>query len=319
MKRLKVVILDNRYDDYQEEREVLEKIGAKVIIESNTDKKCILKAVKDVDGIIVNLAEIDKDVIDAMEKCKCVSRYGVGYDNVDKKALDNKNIFLANVPDYCAEEVSDQALALWMSCVRLIPQKDKEIRNGKWNLSGIRDIHRISGRTFGFIGFGTIAQCFFRKLKGFNLGRVLVSDPILTEEKATELGVEKVNLEMLCKESDYISLHAPLINSTKGIIGKNELGLMKPTAILVNTSRGGLIKESELIVALKENVIAGAGLDVFENEPLEENSELRNLDNVVLSDHAGWYSEEALSELKRKAAQNIADTLTKGKPTYLVS
>ncbi len=318
MKKFKVVILDDRYDNYNEEYKVLEQIDAEVIIEPSTEQRVVENAVKDVDGVIVNLAQINERVIKSMNKCKCVSRYGVGCDNVNADELNKAGIFLANVPDYCAEEVSDQAFALWMSCVRLTSLKDKLIRKGQWNLAGIQKIHRITGSTFGFVGFGMIAQSFARKLKGFNLDKILVSDPILTDEKAKALGVRKVELDVLCKQSDYISLHAPLLESTKGLIGKEQLSLMKKTAILINTSRGGLIKEDELIQALKDKTIANAGLDVFQNEPLEESSELRNLDNVILSDHAGWYSEESMSELKRKAAQNIADTLINGKPLYEV-
>lgn len=318
MSKYKVLIADSRYPEYKEEMAVLEKIDADVVFERSDNEEKIAESAADADGLIVNLAPVTAKVINAMKKCKCVSRYGVGYDNVDAAALKSKGIYLANVPDYCGEDVSDHAFALFMDCVRKISRKDRHVRNGEWNLSGLQKVYRITGKTFGFIGFGYIAQILHRKLSGFNLGRVLISDPVVTEEDAAKIGVKKVSLEELCKESDFISIHAPLLPSTKGMIGTDMFEIMKPSAFLINTSRGPLVDESALIDALKNGKIASAGIDVFSTEPLDKNSELRKLDNVTLTDHASWYSEEAMAELKTKAAQNIADTLLHGEPRYLV-
>ena len=319
MAKYKVLIADSRYPAYDEEKAVLEKIDAEVIIESSDDENKIAEIVTDVDGLIVNLAPITAKVVSAMSKCKCVSRYGVGYDNVETAPLKEKNIFLANVPDYCQEDVSDHAMALLMGCVRKVSRKDRLVRAGQWNLTDIQPVYRVCGKTFGFIGYGGIARCLHRKLKGFNLGKVLVADPFITDESAKQAGVELVDLETLCGQADFISLHAPLAPSTKGMIGSKQLDLMKQTAILINTSRGPLVETKALIEALKNEKIACAGIDVFESEPLEADSELRELENVTLTDHAGWYSVEAMTELKTKAAQNIADTLINGKPKYIVN
>ncbi len=318
MKPFSVLIADDRYGVYDEERAVLEAMGAEVMVEPSLEEAVLCDRVADVDGLIVNLAPITARVIDAMTRCKCVSRYGVGCDNVDAEALKKKGVFLANVPDYCAEDVSDQAFALWMDCVRKVARKDRLIRAGGWNLQRTQPVHRISGQTFAFVGFGLIARTFHRKLAGFNLGRVLVSDPAVSEADAKEAGVELADLETICREADTISLHAPLLPATRGMIGAEQFALMKKTAFIINTSRGPLIDEVALIAALKSGQIACAGLDVFETEPLPADSELRRLDNVTLTDHAGWYSEESLVELKTKAAKNIADTLVKGEPTYSV-
>ena len=318
MAEYKVLIADSRFPAYDEERKVLEKIGASVIIEKSDDEDKITRAAVNVDGLIVNVAPITAKVVSAMTKCRCVSRYGVGYDNVDAAALKAKGIFLANVPDYCGEDVSDHAFALFMDCVRKTSRKDRLVRGGQWNLLGIQDVYRIRGRTFGFVGYGMIARFFHRKLSGFQLSRILIADPFVSEETARQAGVELVELDTLCREADYISIHAPLLASTKGLIGAREFELMKKTAIIINTSRGSLIDEKALIDALKNERIGCAGLDVFENEPLEPDSELRKLDNVTLTDHTGWYSEESMVELKTKAAANIADTLVHGKPTYMV-
>lgn len=318
MAKYKVLIADSRYPAYDEERAVLEKIDAEVIFEASDAEDKVALAAADVDGLIVNLAPITARVVAAMSKCKCVSRYGVGYDNVDAAALKEKGIYLANVPDYCGQDVSDHAFALLMDCVRKISRKDRLVRQGKWNLAGIQDVFRIAGKTFGLVGYGMIAKNLHRKLTGFDLARVLVADPFVSPEAAAEAGVELVDLPTLCRESDFVSVHAPLIASTVGLIGAAQFELMKKTAIIVNTSRGPLIDEKALIDALKNDKIACAGIDVFGTEPLPPDSELKQLENVTLTDHAGWYSVESMVELKTKAAQNIADTLVNGKPTYPV-
>lgn len=318
MAKFKVLIADSRYPAYDEEKSVLSKIDAEIIFEHSDEEDRLVAAVADADGVVVNLAPITPKVIAAMKKCKCVSRYGVGYDNVDTAALKEKGIYLANVPDYCGEDVSDQAMALLLDCVRKVSRKDRHVRAGEWNLSGLQKVYRMTGKTFGFVGFGMIARIVHRKLAGFNLGRVLVADPFVTPEIAGKAGVEVVDLDTLCRESDFMSVHAPLLPTTRGMIGEKQLDLMKSTAIIVNTSRGPLIDERALAAALASGKIACAGLDVFSTEPLPKDSELRRLDNVTLTDHSGWYSEEAMVELKTKAAQNIVDTLTMGKPKYLV-
>jgi D-3-phosphoglycerate dehydrogenase / 2-oxoglutarate reductase len=318
MSKYKVLIADSRHGCYEEEKSVLQKIDADVVIESSDDESRIAELVKNVDGLIVNLAPITAKVIDSMTKCKVVSRYGVGYDNVDIKALKKKGVFLANVPDYCEEDVSDHAFSLLLNCIRKISAKNNLVRQGKWNVLNDESIARICGKTFGFVGFGKIAKCLRRKLTGFNLKRILITDPYLSETDAQKAGAELVDLDTLCRESDYISLHAPLVPGTRGLIGKTQFYMMKSTAILINTSRGPLVDERALIEALENKRIAFAGLDVFESEPLEPKSVLRKCDNVVLTDHAGWYSKEAMVELKTKAAQNVVDTLIKGRPRYSV-
>ena len=318
MSKFKVLLAESRYPHHNEEESVLKKIDAEMIVERSDQEHRIAELVADADGLIVNLAPITAKVVAAMKKCKCVSRYGVGYDNVDAAALKAKGIFLANVPDYCGEDVSDHAMALLMDCVRKVSRKDRLVRAGKWNLTGIQDVFRVTGKTLGFVGYGMIARVLHRKLSGFNLGRVLIADPFVSAEAAQKAGAELVDLATLCREADFISIHAPLLPTTRGIIGRAQFGLMKKTAILVNTSRGPLVDETALVEALKAGKIACAALDVFSAEPLPAGSELRSLDNVTLTDHAGWFSVESMVELKTKAAQNIVDTLTAGRPKYAV-
>lgn len=315
----KVIILDDRYPHYQEETEVLKQIGIRPIIFKNSDPDEIIEICADADGIIVNLAPMNANVIAALQKCKIISRYGVGYDNVAVKEATAKGIWVANVPDYCGEDVSDQALALLMSCVRKMALRDKQLRTGIWKTQADGPQWRIKGKTFVFLGFGQIARILHRKLTGFQLGRVLVFDPFLDEAAIRSAGAEKADWETALREGDFFSIHMPLNDKTRGLFNEEVFKKMKKTAIIINTSRGPIIDERSLHKALAERWINSAGLDVFETEPVKPGNPLLKLDNITVSGHSGWYTEEAQSELKRKAAENIRDVLSGGKPKYAVN
>ncbi|MGI6669855.1 MAG: C-terminal binding protein [Acetivibrionales bacterium] len=319
MPKFKVVVTDDRHGSYDVERSVLSAIGAEVVVANCETPEDVLEACRDADGIMANLAPMPAQVIQGLNKCKVIARYGVGYDNVDVEACTKKGIYLANVPDYCAEDVSDHALALLLGCVRKIARRDAQVRQGQWNIGKADPVYRITGKTFAFLGYGMIAQCLHRKIKGLNLGRVLVYDPFLDAGFVRSQGAEPVDFETALKESDYISIHMPLNEKTRGIIGEEAFAMMKPTAIIVNTSRGPIIDEAALIKALSEKRINSAGLDVFTKEPLDKDSPLMKLENCILTDHMGWYSEEAMEELKRKTAENVRDVLLGGKPKYPVN
>jgi len=319
MATLKVVVTDDRYGSYDEENAVLKEIGVCVEIHDQMDEEETVRVLRQADGILVNLHPLPAAVIEKLEKCRVISRYGVGYDNVDVQTATSKGIWVARVPDYCLEDVSDQALALLLGCIRKVAFKDRRIREGAWNLHKVQPSYRIAGRTLGLIGYGAIARTLHRKLSGFGLARVLVFDPYLDPKKISENGAESASLRKLLKEADYVSVHAPLNEETRGVIGSRELALMKKTAILVNTSRGPLLEEQAVADALAGGKIAAAGLDVFETEPLPPDSPLLKLDNAVLSDHAGWYSEESVAELKTKAARNVLAVLKGDKPVYPVN
>lgn len=319
MSEYKVVMTDDRHKAYNEEKKVLESIGAKVVIADCRTEDEVIAACKDADGILLNLAPMTEKVIDKLGKCKIISRYGVGYDNVDVNACTKKGIYVTNVPDYCAEEVSDQALALLMGCVRKIARRDAQVRSGKWNIGASDPIYRMAGKVFTFLGFGMIARCLYRKIKGLGFSKILVYDPYLDEAAIKQYGACKVGWEEALKEADYISIHIPLNDKTRGAINKEAFALMKSTAILVNTSRGPVIDETALIEALKSGKINSAGLDVHNKEPLEMDNPLMKLENCILTDHVGWYSEESISELKTKAAENIKAVFLGDKPRYPVN
>jgi len=319
MSKFTVMVADDRYGSYLEEEAILNEIGATLEVRNLSSEEEALRVLPRADGIFVNLFPLNKRVIESLARCRVISRYGVGYDNVDVEAATWKRIWVARVPDYCFEDVSDHALGLLLGCVRKIAYKDRLVREGKWNLTKAQPCHRIAGRTLGLVGFGAIAHCLLRKVSGFGLARVLAYDPYVDPAETGKAGAIAVDLATLARESDYISVHAPLSPETKGLIGEKEIGMMKLTAIIINTSRGPVVDEEALAAALREGRIAAAGLDVFAVEPLPPRSPLRELDNVILSDHTGWYSEESVGELKTKAARNIALVLTGGKPLYPVN
>ncbi len=317
--RFKVVVTDDRYGSYPEEESVLAPIGAELIVRDFKNQEEAIAGLADADGALVCLFPMGAPVIGSLRKCRVLSRYGVGYDNVDVAAATANNIWVARVPDYCVEDVSDQALAMILGCVRGVAYKDRQVRAGRWNLHYDIPTHRIAGTVLGIVGYGAIGRVLHRKVAGFALARVLVCDPYVDPALIRKAGGEPVDFERLLRESDYISVHVPLEAETRGLIGEKQLAMMKPTAILVNTSRGPVVDEIAVARALQAKRLAAVGLDVFTQEPLPVDSPLRKLENVILSDHASWYSEESEVELRRKAAENVAAVLMGGKPRYPVN
>ena len=318
--KFKIVIADDRYyPDYEAEQKVLAPLNAEVVtVQSNTALD-ILNVSRDADGLIVNLPPITSEIINGLEKCRIISRYGVGYDNVDVSTATEKGIWVANVPDYCGEDVSDQAMGLFLSCVRKVAQRDRNIRAGIWDVKSTSPEYRIKDKTFVFFGYGMIARVVHRKLKGFELGRVLVYDPYVEDSIISDAGGEKVDLEIALREGDFFSVHMPVSEQTQKMFNEVIFSKMKPTAIFINTSRGAVVDEKALYRALKEGWIDSAGLDVFEQEPISRDNPLLSLDNITLSDHVGFYTEESMLELKTKAAQNVKEVLLGGKPTYPIN
>jgi len=307
-----VVAIDGGYESYDVERRILEGINAELTVDPcEGDAARIKLATKDADAVLVRESPINAETIALMRRCRIIARYGIGVDNVDLMAARERRIYVANVPDYGTEEVSDHALALLLSVARRTVTRDHAVRQGAWNLSPGEKMYRIAGKALGLVGYGRIARALERKLRGLGVARVLVYDPLI--EASALAGVEHVDLDTLCAQSDFISLHAPLTQSTSHLIDSVHFALMKPTTILVNTARGGLIDETALIEALRTNSIFGAGIDVFEREPPNADHPLFKLTNVVLSDHTAWYSQESVADLQAKAAEEVARVL-KGEP-----
>lgn len=320
-KTFKVVTTDYNFGDLNIENQVLSEIGVTVTPYQCRSEEEVIQACQTADGILNQAVPIPRQVIEALQYCKVISRYGIGFDTVDVQAATEKGICVANVPDYGVEEVAIHALGLFLAAARKLMIFNREVKRGNWCAAVPdlpRPIFRLKGQTFGIIGFGNIGRSHATKLKSLGL-RILACDPYISREVGTAYGVELVSLEELLRQSDYVSLHLPLNMETRHMIREAQLKLMKPTAILINTARGPIIDEKALIQALKEKWIAGAALDVMEKEPPEPDNPLFQMDNVILTPHAAWYSEDSMSELRRKAAMNILQVLKGYYPKYLVN
>ena len=311
-----VLVLGSPAPAHLPERAILEPL-AEVVYNPVRGREELYAAVRDVDAVMIGLQIFDAPLIAGMRRCRVISRYGIGYDNIDVEAATRAGIWVGRVPDYGWEAVSDHAMALFLACVRDLGSLDRRARAGQPGRR--RPMFLVKGRTFGVIGCGGIGRALIRKLAGFGLARILVHDPYLTAEQVAAAGGEAVDLETLLREADFVSLHTPLTDATRGMIGTEQLALMKPTAILVNTSRGAVVDEAALAAALADGTIAAAGLDVFETEPLPADSPLTGLDNVILSNHMAWYTEESSVELATKAARNISEVLSGRPPLYPVN
>jgi D-3-phosphoglycerate dehydrogenase / 2-oxoglutarate reductase len=274
----------------------------------------LLEAVREADAILPRYVNITRRHIEAMQKCKIISRSGIGVDIVDVEAATEHGIWVTNVPDYCLEEVADHAAALILACARKLPTYSEGVRSGIWKWQTGRKILRMSGSTFGLIGFGKIGKLIWQRMKGFGC-KGLIYDPYLSPEAIASAGATPATLGEVIAEADILHLQTPLTQETFHLIGENELRRMKPTAILTNTARGPIIDEKALYRALTEGWIAGAGLDDLEEEPAKSTvwvpvNPLLQLTNVIITPHAAWYSEKAVDEVKRVSAQEIARVLS---------
>ena len=318
MSPFKVVVTDYEYSTFAPEEAVLDKLGIKLTFEQCKTEEDVIAACKDADALINQYAPITRKVIEQLDNCKVISRYGVGFNTIDVDAATEKGIIVGNVTDYCLDEVSNHAMALLLSLARKVTLLNSSVKNGNWDFKVAVPIHRLQGQTLGLVGFGNIPQTVARKARAFDLN-VIAYDPFVSPQVAAAQGVELVTLEELCKRSDYLSVHVPLNAQTEGMISRIEFAMMKEEAYIINTARGPIIDEQALIEALQAGAIAGAGLDVLETEPIAADNPLLSMDNVILNPHSAFYSVEAETELKRKTAENVADVLSGYYPTYLVN
>ena len=322
---MKIVITDDRFGSSNEEKNVFS--DAELIIADCHDEESLIRACDGADGILLNQAPMTGRVIKTLARCRVISRYGIGYDNVDVKAAEEAGIWVTNVPGYCNEEVAEHALGLLLSCVRTIPEKDRAVRSGGWNIN--RPIRRMSGRVFGIVGFGATGKAFWEKVQGFAFSRIMVADPRgetklvalrNTGAYSSLLDITKtVSFDELLRECDFISFHVPLNENTRHCVNRKNLSLMKDGVILINTSRGAVVDEDALVEALKSGHVAAAGLDVFEKEPLPQDHPFLSLSNVILTDHSAYYSAESVSELKTRTALNAREALEGGIPKTAVN
>jgi D-3-phosphoglycerate dehydrogenase len=306
-----VAVSDSVFPNLDPARGVLSTIGAELVLAAEPTPDAILRVAANADGVLVTYAKITAEMIRQLTRCKVISRFGIGVDNVDVDAASKAGIVVTRVPDYCIDEVSDHAVALLLALARKVALANARVQRGLWDMPAVVPIHRLRGRVLGLVGFGRIPRLVAPKAKAFGL-RVVAFDPYVPQAVFAEDGVERVEFDDLLKVADYISLHCPLMPETRHLMGDAAFQRMKPTAYLVNTARGPIIDEAALARALDAGQLAGAALDVLTEEPPGA-SPLFGRDNVIVTPHTSFYSEESLIELQTKAAQEVVAVLS-GRP-----
>ncbi|WP_422934386.1 C-terminal binding protein [Sinomonas sp. P47F7] len=314
----RVVITDVDHGAVAEEEEVAAAEGLELVLAACRTEAEVVAAAQGADAIIVQYAPVTSAALAALPGLRAVGRYGVGVDNVDVAAATEHGVAVCNVPDYGTEDVSDHAIALALSLARGVAGLDRAMRAGGYSLDPVQPLHRVAGRTFGVVGLGLIGAATARKARGVGY-RTIGFDPLHAAGTTTAEGTEVVDFGELVRRADVLSLHIPLNAHTRHLIDADVLAAMKPGAVLVNTCRGGVVDTRALVEALRTGAIRGAGLDVFEEEPLPRDSALLGLPNTVLTPHAAWYSEESQQELKTRTAQNVADVLAGRRPRNIVN
>jgi D-3-phosphoglycerate dehydrogenase len=268
------------------------------------------------------MVKFDREVIQNLRSCKLIIRHGVGYDNVDVPAATEHGIQVCYVPDYCREEVAEQAMMLLLTCRRKFTRQQESlevsVKKGQWDFSSVGTIRRFSGTKAGIVGCGRIGSLVVTMLRGFGI-EVMVHDPYLSERRQADLGIRCMPLEDVLRDADMVTTHPALTYETKYMIGERELRMMKPTAVIVNTARGAIVNAEALAKACKEGWIAGAGIDVFEKEPPEDSFVLRGIPNIILTPHLAWYSEDAGMSIREKMMEDIRRFLEGRPPRFPIN
>lgn len=304
----KVVITDYEYETLRWEEEALAQVGAEFIKCQCKTEQELIEATRDADAILVQYARITSNVMDHMQKCRAIVRYGVGLDCIDVAAATEHGIMVANIPDYGLEDIADHAIALMLTSARKIIQLNQAVHQGIWDYKLAKPLFRLRGKTLGLVGFGHIARMVAEKAQVFGM-KVIAFDPYVNPSIADNYNIELVDWDTVLGRADVLSLHVPVTEQTVHLINEEALSKLKSNCILVNTARGALVEEQALIKALRAGKLAGAGLDVSEKEPIDINNELLTLPNVVITPHSAWYTEEAQQSLQQQAAQEIVRAL----------
>ncbi|RMH53142.1 MAG: C-terminal binding protein [Alphaproteobacteria bacterium] len=311
----KVVITDCDHGHVDPERAVLEAAGLRVELARAATEEEVIAAARDAEGMIVQYAAIGDRVLAACPGLRVIARYGVGTDTIDLEAASRRNVAVCNVPGYCEDEVADHALALMLAVLRRIVLHDRHLRAGRWDFRLGGPIRRIRGSRPGIIGCGRIGEALARRARALGM-TVLGHDPY---RDSWPDWLQPVSLEALLEQSDVVSLHLGLDARTRHLIDAGRLAMMKPGAVLVNTARGGLVDGRALAAALQSGHLSGAGLDVFDPEPIPPDHPIRDCPTAVITPHAGFYSVEALEQLKTGAALAVRRVLVDGDRSHALN
>jgi len=316
----KVVIADYDYGDADIERSIVTRAGFELVAAQSKSEDEVIANTSDADAVLTQYAEIGKKAIDSFERCKIIARYGIGVDIVDVEEATRRNIVVTNVPnDWCMNEVADHAVALLMALVRKLPHYDRATHAGDWEWQTGRPIQKLQEGTVGLFSFGAIAREVARRMKGFGVKAVIACDPYADEKEASAQDVALVSFDELLARSDYLVIQAPLTKETRGKFSEAELRRMKKGAILINTARGPIVKDEDLYRVLHDGWLAGAGLDDIEEEPAKQAgwkpvNPLFSLENVIITPHAAYYSEQSIQIVRRYASEEAVRVLKGEKP-----
>ncbi|MGO9310731.1 MAG: C-terminal binding protein [Spirochaetia bacterium] len=316
----KVAVTDYTFDTLDIEKSVLEPLGCQIVGQKSGKDVSALKAlVQDADYVITQFAPVNAEVIAGMENCRIIVRYGIGVDNVDLAAAAAKKIPVCNVPDFCTNEVADHTLAMVMEMTRRVSENAAKVRAGSWGLAvPLESMRTLRDMTVGVVGFGRIGREVALRLKPFGC-RLLVTDPAVPVSRIRKEGASPVSLEELLAQSDLVTLHCPSTESTRFMINAQSIARMRPGALLVNVSRGTLVKTDDLLAALQTGAIAAAALDVTDPEPINPDSSLVRMPNVIINAHIASASPASAKKLRTDAAQTVAAAVRGGKLPNVVN
>ena len=315
----KVLITDHVWPSTDPERVVLEAGGASVVVAPDGEEETLIAMARDADAIMTCFAQVTENVVRAAERCVVIGRFGVGVDNIAVATATELGIAVTYVPDYCVDEVSDHVMALLHAWNRKIVLFDRSVKDHGWGSQPLTmRMMRLRGKTLGIVGFGRIGRAVAVKAKAFGLN-ILAADPVTPAETVSSFGADLVSLETLLHESDFVSLHAPLTPETRNMIGREQLATMKEEAFLINAARGPLIDEEALFEALSLRQIAGAGLDVMVDNVPANDHPLLGLDNIIVTPHVAFFSQESTLELEQRAAEAVVSVMEDRMPENLVN
>jgi D-3-phosphoglycerate dehydrogenase len=315
--KAKVVLTDYVWESLDVEMKTLGDLADLVPMKTKKPEEFLGEAA-DCDALLNTYAgPITAEVMARMPKCRIIARYGIGVDTIDLEAATQAGIIVTNNPSYCIEEVAEHTMALLLACARKVALYDRLVRGGRWEVPPGKPMFRLQGRTLGLVGFGNIARQVAVRAASFGM-RIVFADPFVKEGQP-DIPAAKVELEELLRESDFVSVHPPLTPQTRKMINDEALSKMKPTAFLVNCSRGPVVDTEALVRALDAKKIAGCALDTTDPEPLPDPHPLRGRDNVIITPHVAWYSEQALVGLQAGAPGEVRRVLTGEWPVNVVN
>lgn len=300
-----------RLQPYTYETATIAAAGGELVLANCTSEADVIAAAGDAEVLLVSWCKfVTPAVMDALPNVRLIGRWGVGYDMIDAEAATAKGIAVVNTPTYCGDEVAEHAIALLFACGRGVTWSHERMREGEYRIPPFR-IRRLAGRTLGIIGCGRIGSKVAARANALGLN-VIAYDKYRSDEELRAIGVEPRSFEEVVSTADFVSLHTPLNPRTRHLIDADALALMQPHAMLINTSRGGVIDQEALINTLEQGRIAAAGLDVFEEEPLAPDHPLRKLEHVTLTPHVAAWSEDSIDELRVEMCENVAEWIATG-------